>query len=1036
MSQAKDPGSTGEPQTHQDPPLSLGFAFVSASPVGQHWAEQALQQLREFSESIVQNMSEGIVMTDAHGTLTFVNPALAAMLGYAPGELVGRPWLPLVRPDHREIARAADARRAAGQSDRYELALLRRDGATLPVLVSGNPRFDSRTGEFAGTLALVTDMSGRQQVEDALREKSDELDRFFSNALDLLCIAGADGSFRRLNQEWERTLGYSIAELEGRQFLDFVHPDDLPATLQAVSTLAAGQEILNFTNRYRCKDGAYRWIEWRSFPAGSLIYAAARDITGRLQTEQALRDGEEKMHSIFRAAPTGIGVVVHRVITEVNQLLCEMTGYCRDELIGQSARILYPSDEDYEFVGREKYNQIARQGTGSVETRFKRKDGAVIDVLLSSTPIDTADLSRGVTFTALDITGRKHAEEALRQLKEFNEGIVQNMNEGIILTGPHGVVTFVNPALAALLGYAAEELVGQPWRSLVPPDQYAVVRAADARRVAGRGDRYELALLHKDGAPVPVLVSASPRFDPKTGDFAGTLAVITAIAERKQAEAERDQLLVQIRAQASQVQQIMDTVPEGVFLLDSERRVLLANPAAARDLALLAGVEAGQPITRLGERPLAELLNSPPQGLWHEVKAAERTFEIIARPVEDECMPQNWVVVIKDVTREREVRELLQRQERLATVGQLAAGIAHDFNNMLSAIVLYSDMGLHAPDLPPALREYLQTISQQSRRAADLTQQILDFGRRAVLERRAMDLVPFLREQVRLLERIIPENIHISLASGEDEYTVNADPARLQQALVNLAVNARDAMPSGGELRIRLERIRVAGPHQAPLPVMGAGDWVCLTVSDTGTGIPPGNLPRVFDPFFTTKPPGKGSGLGLPQVHGIVKQHEGEIGVESVMGQGTIFTIYLPALLLAAPQALPSGLKKLIRGQGQTILVVEDDPVIRGALVDSLELLDYRPLQAADGRQALAVIEQHPEIALLLSDLVMPEMGGQALFYALKARRLGFPVVILSGHPLENELPTLQAQGLAGWLPKPPTIEQLARLLAKILAAR
>jgi PAS domain S-box-containing protein len=263
---------------------------------------------------------------------------------------------------------------------------------------------------------------------DALRERTEELDRYFTNALSLLCIADTDGYFRRLSQEWADTLGYPLEELVGRRFLDFVHPDDLPATREAVARLADQKQVVSFVNRYRCRDGTYRWIEWWSCPAGKLIYAVAQDITERRQAEEALRLSQAHLHSIFRAAPTGIGVVHDRTFTEVNDRICEITGYAREELLGQSARMVYPSDEEYDCIGRERYRQTAECGTCTVETRWRRKDGKIANILLSSTPLDPDNPQAGVTFAALDITQRKQAEDEAR-LNEMRLEALVRLNE-------------------------------------------------------------------------------------------------------------------------------------------------------------------------------------------------------------------------------------------------------------------------------------------------------------------------------------------------------------------------------------------------------------------------------------------------------------------------------------------------------------------------------------------------------------------------------------------------------------------------------
>ncbi|MCP4363062.1 MAG: PAS domain S-box protein [Chloroflexi bacterium] len=383
----------------------------------------------------------------------------------------------------------------------------------------------------------------------------------------------------------------------------------------------------------------------------------------------------------------------------------------------------------------------------------------------------------------------------------------------------------------------------------------------------------------------------------------------------------------------------------------------------------------------------------------------------------------------------KDTQERMVQRERLAAVGQLAAGIAHDFNNIMTVIVLYTETGLRLPHLSPVVRERLETISHQAWRATELVQQILDFSRRAVLEPRPLGLIPFLEEQVKLLSRTLPESVQIGFTYGMAEYTVNADPTRLQQAVVNLVVNARDAMPDGGKLRLILARTVTADEvYCAVCQQPFAGEWVRLQVRDNGDGIAPAALSHIFEPFFTTKQVGKGSGLGLSQVAGIVDQHGGHTTVESHIGQGTTFAIYLPILPVRLQPKRSETKPSLFLGKGEMILVVEDDPLMRKALADTVTELNYRVLTAVNGLEALTVLEQRQqEIALVLSDLIMPEMGGEALFQALRQCGLSLPMLILSGHPLEGDLQKLQAQGLAGWLLKPPTIEKLAQLLAQAL---
>jgi signal transduction histidine kinase len=506
------------------------------------------------------------------------------------------------------------------------------------------------------------------------------------------------------------------------------------------------------------------------------------------------------------------------------------------------------------------------------------------------------------------------------------------------------------------------------------------------------------------------------------------------IAERKRAEQERELLLTQIQEQALQMQQIIDTVPEAVLLLGDLGQVLLTNPRGSRALATLAHASAGDELTHLGDRPLNELLTSPPRGLWHEVNAGNQIFEVIAQPLELGPRPAGWVLVIRNVTQERGIQQRQQQQERLAAVGQLAAGIAHDFNNIMSAIVLHAQVSLLAPDVPLEVQDRLTAVAVQAKRAGALIQQILDFSRRSVLERRPLDLLPVLKEEIQLLQRTLPENIDVGLLYEPGRYMINADLTRIQQVIMNLAVNARDAMPDGGELYLELQHIHVPNRKVAPLVEMEPGDWVRIKVTDTGVGIPDDVLPHIYEPFFTTKAPDRGSGLGLAQVYGIIKQHEGHIAAESEMGEGTAFTLYLPALIRLDTGGDSELSPSLPHGQGETVLVVEDDVGAREAMVSGLKILNYDVLEAENGLEALEIYRHHrQDITLVLTDLVMPEMGGKQLLHALRQRDPLIKVMIMTGHPMNDEGVSLKATGATGWLQKPVSLVQLAEAMAKVL---
>ncbi|MBK8431351.1 MAG: hypothetical protein IPL28_08710 [Chloroflexi bacterium] len=314
----------------------------------------------------------------------------------------------------------------------------------------------------------------------------------------------------------------------------------------------------------------------------------------------------------------------------------------------------------------------------------------------------------------------------------------------------------------------------------------------------------------------------------------------------------------------------------------------------------------------------------------HALQYAGGHFELWARPITLATGDGDWVLLLRDVTTEHEHMQYMEVQQRLATVGQLAAGIAHDFNNVMGIIILYTQLVQKTAALSKSDQKKMNIIYEQATHASSMINQIFDFSRHSVMARLPLDLLPLLKEMVKLLKNILPETIQLELAYGRGEFVVIADPTRLQQALMNILLNAADAMPDGGRLHLALSHLSIAPNQQPPVPDLGAGDWVQIAIADEGTGIAKEHLPRIFDPFFTTKAPGKGTGLGLAQVYGIVKQHDGSIIVDSKVGEGTTMTIYLPLFGEAvSPNSEPFVIDQTILGS-ETILLIEDNNMFAG----------------------------------------------------------------------------------------------------------
>jgi two-component system cell cycle sensor histidine kinase/response regulator CckA len=387
----------------------------------------------------------------------------------------------------------------------------------------------------------------------------------------------------------------------------------------------------------------------------------------------------------------------------------------------------------------------------------------------------------------------------------------------------------------------------------------------------------------------------------------------------------------------------------------------------------------------------------------------------------------------------RDGESRLHQQERLAAVGQLAGGIAHDFNNFLMTIMLYANLIMRNEDLPSDLRPVAQTILSESRRASQLVSQVLDFSRRSVIDVQPVDLGAFIGEVVGILRKTLPENIRLLVDVGQGEYVVNADPTRVQQVVMNLAVNARDAMPEGGELRIGLFDVKVGLGDSRPviekLPSdLPSGEWVCLSVSDTGTGMTEEVRSHLFEPFFTTKGP-KGTGLGLAQVYGIVKQHGGYIGVKSTLGEGTVFQICLPACKVGEVKGDAERVSMIPEGKGETILIVEDEEEVREAGRRILESMGYRVLTAADGLEGVELYRSAEKVDLVITDMVMPVSGGRALVQELRKVKPDVKIIVMTGYVMRDDLHELREEDVLEIVHKPLDIGILAEAIRRVLDA-
>jgi two-component system cell cycle sensor histidine kinase/response regulator CckA len=764
----------------------------------------------------------------------------------------------------------------------------------------------------------------------------------------------------------------------------------------------------------------------------------------RAELAQALGANEPVLWKVLEMPFEAVLIIDERgLVLHANQAVETFFGYMEDELLGRPIELLVPSaNRGSHQQMREGYTDspVARPMGGGKELHGRHKDGREFPIVADLIPLRVDGLIATVCYI-FDMTSPKKKAMEFTRLRELNAEIVQSMEEGIVVCDEQGFIRFVNPRMAELLGYSERELLEKHWRDIVVPEHHAIVQAADERRERNIADRYPIDFVGKDGERVQVLVSGGPLFQSER--YVGTLAVITDIRELEKAH-------LDLRASEERFRNVSETANDAVIVADEKLQVVYWNRAAEVMFSRNEREALGKPLRMfVAERSAEKLRQAWAVARQRENQAPRRKeVELLGVRGDGSEFPltlsvSSWVsggkryhaAIIRDVTEARHAQERALLQNSLAAVGQMAAGIAHDFNNILGTIILYAEMVIREPDLSLRNRERLNVIFSQAKRGAALTTQILDFSRRAVMERQPMDLVTFLKGFERLLSRTMPESIRIRFMYEDDSCMVSADPGRLQQGLMNLALNARDAMPSGGELRIELRRMEVATSASAPLEEMTAGEWVRIAIADTGIGIAEEALPHLFEPFFTTKPSGTGSGLGLAQVYGIVKQHEGHINITSKRGEGTTVEIFLPALvqhesldILGATQSSP-------KGDGETILVVEDDEPTRNAVGEILQELNYKVLMAQDGREALKLLQERSlHVRLVLSDLVMPNLGGVELFKHLRNAWPSLPIVFMTGYPLGDDTQQLLENEHVIWMQKPLSMETVSFKLQEALS--
>jgi PAS domain S-box-containing protein len=1004
----------------------------------------ALQAREAQYRAIFETASDAFILWDEQLAVVDANPAALRMYGYTREQSIGKPAPRHLPPAYLEERRALVRRALAGETVQVETRALRADGSGFDVDLRVMP-FHHQGRELA--LAVARDISEQRERERALQRSEARLRATVEASFDAVVGMDDEGRIVEFNAAAERVFGHRRDAVMGRLLADTLlpqrHRDAHTRGLKHFHTSGRGPMVgrLVETTALRA-DGSEFPVELAisvaQVPEGSIFVGHLRDITERRAADQALRDSEAQYRAIFNASADALVLrdADFRIV-DVNATYERMSGFTRDEVIGVDRVLANPPQMHAEI--RALHERALAGEAVAIETRLMRRDGIGYELELRGVPTPHRGRPH-VLYIGRDITERKRVEQALRDSEAQYRAIFNASTDALILWNSRYERVDVNDAYERLYGWPREKVLGRGFDAQrYTPEQAHPRRELVRRALAGERCSAELEAVCHDGRRILTEVQAIPfrhRGEPHV------LAIARDITERRHAEQA-------LRASEEQYRAIFNASADALVLRDADYHAVDVNPAYlamtgyTRDEVLGAPRVLTQhdPARRaLHRRQHDEVLRG--QALRFEAggrrkDGAELTLEVHAMPVTHRGLP-HVLYAARDITERRaaeaqrsELERQLRQAQKMEAIGQLTGGIAHDFNNILTSVIGWQAMAQERAEAigDAALQRQLAQGRLAAERARDLVAQMLAFARRQRGERRPVALAPLVRRTLGLLRATLPATLTLhteglDAPAADDGPHVLADPVQLEQVLFNLCINARDAMPGGGRLEVRL-----AAPAEAPRwhcascrarPAGGA--WVRMAVQDDGEGIAPALVERIFDPFFSTKAPGSGSGMGLAMVHGIVHDHGGHLVLHTAPGAGACFEVWLPRAGADAADAAPAGRATPAAApplQGR-VLLVEDDAMVGEYLTERLRGWGLAPTWIRDPLAALALLQDAAQrFALLITDQTMPGLTGLQLAERVGALRPALPRLLISGNAEAFEPAALQRAGIVAALPKP-----------------
>jgi len=898
----------------------------------------------------------------------------------------------------------------------------------------------------------------RIEIGDALQESEERYRTIFNSVQDLIYITSTDLRIISLNPAFEKITGWSAQEWIGKKSTSLIHPEDLTLSNKKVEKLLSGEKIAPTALRILTKSGEYRTLEFipallvkEGRQAG--ILGIGRDITVRIRAEKALQESEEKYRLLFETMSQGVVYqnAEGRIISS-NSAAERILGLSLDQMMGRT--LMDPCwqairEDGSEFHGETHPSMVALRTRKEVKNVvmgvFNHRTDAYHWININAVPHFNPgqDAPYQVYTTLDDITDRRGTEEALKRSEERYRNLFELSPDGIMIW-QNEKAALANPAAMRMLAAAsADEIIGKSVYEIHPADCHDAVRA---RR------RY----LDETGLPAAPTEYRFIRLDGQTIDVEATgtrinyqnhpavLSFYRDISERKRAEKA-------LRLSHERFLTVLNSIDAAIYVADMKTyEILFMNKymieSFGRDMT---GKICWQAF-RGESGPCALCTNdhlvddrgdpvdmcawqgkNPKTGKWyiHYDRAIHWIDDRIVR-----IQISTDITELKKLEEERILSEKRLRQaHKMEAIGTLAGGIAHDFNNILFSIIGMSELLLE--DLPKGSPEHgnAREILKAGKRASDLIKQILTFSRKSELQKIPVRIQQVLKEVLKLTRATIPSNIEIDQDIENDCGAVMTDPTQVHQIALNLITNAYHAMePKGGKISVGLKQIALESAGEAD-GSLGPGRYAVLSVSDTGCGIDPAIKDKIFEPYFTTREQRKGTGLGLAMVYGIVKEHNGDIKVNSEPGMGTTFDVYLPSMEMS-PEALPvEGAEDDKTGNERILLVDDEESIVRLERM-MLERLGYLVTSRLSSIEALEAFRAHPDgFDLVVTDMTMPNMTGDQLAGELVSIRPGIPIIICTGYSERINPEKAAAIGMKGFLMKPIVRSEMAGMVRKVL---